>query len=45
MLDVSIPTFGGAKDPVEGRLDTGREDALVFTATHKPLVGERISIP
>lgn len=41
----TIATFGGAKDPVEGRLDTGREDALVFTATHKPLVGERISIP
>jgi hypothetical protein len=41
----TLTTFGHATDPVEGRLDTGKEDALVFIATRKPYIGERFSIP
>jgi hypothetical protein len=41
----TLTTFGNATKPVEGRLDTGKEDALIFIATHKPYIGERFAIP
>lgn len=41
----TVATFNGAKDPVEGRLDTTNETALGFTADDKPFVGQSMSIP
>jgi hypothetical protein len=41
----TVKAFGGAKDPIEGRLDTQNEQTLVFTATDKPYIGEKVSIP
>ncbi len=37
--------FAGAKDPVEGTLDTSRPDALVLTAADKPYKGMALTIP
>src|SRR5689334_14450181 len=37
--------FKDAKDPVEGKLDTRDEQALMFTASAKPFTGQAISIP
>lgn len=41
----TIATFNGAKNTVEGTLDTTKEDALGFTAEDKPFVGQSFSIP
>jgi hypothetical protein len=41
----TISTFTGAKEPVEGRLDTGNTDALILTAEDKPFVGATLRIP
>jgi hypothetical protein len=41
----TVKVFEGAKDPVEGLLDTRDEVALVFTASDKPFSGEKVSIP
>jgi len=40
----TVKTFGEAKDPVEGKLDTKNEEALIFTADDKPFKGEKLSI-
>ena len=40
----TVKVFEGAKDPVEGLLDTRDEVALVFTASDKPFAGEKVSI-
>jgi hypothetical protein len=37
--------FTGAKDPVEGKLDTGNTTALVLTAESKPYKGQALTIP
>jgi len=37
--------FPGAKDPVEGLLDTTNADALVLTAEDKPFRGQSLRIP
>ena len=37
--------FPGAKDPVEGLLDTTNVDALVLTAEDKPFRGQSLRIP
>lgn len=41
----TLTTFGGAKDPVEGLIDTSRTDQLVFTATDKKFKGKTFAIP
>ena len=41
----TVATFASAKEPVEGLLDTKKEDALVFTANDKPFKGTTFSIP
>lgn len=41
----TMTTFNGAKDPVEGALDTTNEQALVFSATDKAFRGKTFSIP
>jgi hypothetical protein len=41
----TVEAFNGAKDPVEGKLDTASVTALGFTASDKPFVGKSISIP
>jgi len=41
----TVKVFDGAKDPVEGTLDTRREDALVFAAQDKTFKGQTFSIP
>ena len=41
----TMTTFNGAKDPVEGSLDTTNEHALVFAATDKAFRGKTFSIP
>ena len=40
----TISTFGNPKDPVEGRLDTSAEDALVFATFEKDLAGKTVNI-
>ncbi len=40
----TITVFGAPKDPVEGRLNTSNEEALVFTAIDKKLAGKTFSI-
>jgi hypothetical protein len=37
--------FSGVKDPVDGALDTGNEQALIFTAKDKPHRGKTLTIP
>jgi hypothetical protein len=37
--------FSGAEDPVEGKLDTSNDHALVLTAESKPFKGHTLSIP
>jgi hypothetical protein len=37
--------FAGASDPIDGRLDTAQEEALVFTAEKKPHIGKVLTIP
>jgi hypothetical protein len=41
----TVPGFDGAKDEVEGLLDTTNANQLVFTATDKPFKGKTFSIP
>lgn len=41
----SIAVFAGAKDPVEGRLDTVNEEMLILHAEKKPFVGHELRIP
>jgi hypothetical protein len=41
----TVKVFEGAKDTVDGQLDTQNENALVFTATDKPFAGQKVSIP
>lgn len=41
----TVETFNGAKDPVEGKLDTTDVSALGFTANDKPFSGKSMSIP
>ena len=37
--------FAGAKDPIEGQLDTMNASELVLTAEDKPFVGKTLRIP
>ncbi len=39
------PAFAGAKDGVEGRLDTTNSDELIFTAEESPFGGKQVRIP
>lgn len=39
------PIFSGAKDPIEGALDTNQEHALIFKAEKKPHIGQTLTIP
>jgi hypothetical protein len=41
----TVTAFGDAKDPIEGRLDTSNEEALVFTPDDKDFGGKTFSIP
>ena len=41
----TVPGFDGAKDEVEGLLDTKNPDQLVFTALDNPFKGKTFSIP
>jgi hypothetical protein len=41
----TVPGFDGAKDVVEGMLDTKDADRLIFTALDKPFRGKTFSIP
>ena len=41
----TVATFNGAKDPVEGKLDTTNTTALGFKADDKPFRGESFAIP
>lgn len=41
----TVSTFVAAKEPVEGILDTGSDDALRFKASDKPYAGESLAIP
>lgn len=41
----TVAAFSGAKDPVEGKLDTTNQDQLVFRATAKKFAGTTLSIP
>jgi hypothetical protein len=41
----TVPGFDGAKDEVEGLLDTKNPDQLVFTALANPFKGKTFSIP
>jgi hypothetical protein len=37
--------FTGAKDPIDGSLNTGDQTSLIFTASDKPHRGKDLSIP
>ena len=41
----TVAMFNGAKDPVEGKLDTTNADELIFRAIDKKFVGKTFSIP
>jgi hypothetical protein len=41
----TAPGFDGAKDEVEGLLDTANANQLVFTATDKPFKGQTFAVP
>lgn len=41
----SVPAFASAKDPIDGHLDTSRQDAMTFTADGKPFEGAVLTIP
>jgi hypothetical protein len=41
----TVSAFADAKDPVEGRLDTANEEALILTIEHKPYAGQMLRIP
>jgi hypothetical protein len=41
----TVTGFTGAKDPIEGLIDTTKADQLVFTATDKKFAGKTFNIP
>lgn len=41
----SVAIFAGAKDPIEGTLDTINEQTLILRAEKKPFVGHELKIP
>jgi len=41
----TVTTFAGAKDPVEGKLDTSNAEALILTAEDEPFAGQSLRIP
>jgi hypothetical protein len=41
----SVPVFFGAKDPVQGTLNTIDNDALILRAEEKPFAGHELRIP
>jgi hypothetical protein len=41
----TVTAFAGAKDPIEGKLDTGNAEALILTAEDKPFAGQTLRIP
>lgn len=41
----TLNSFNGAKDPVEGRIDTSNEKSFIFYATDKHFSGKTFSIP
>jgi hypothetical protein len=41
----TVTTFSGAKDPVEGLLDTSKTDQFIFTARDKKFAGKTLIIP
>ena len=41
----TVSAFNTSKEPVEGNIDTSKEDALLFTASNKPFKGESFSTP
>jgi hypothetical protein len=41
----TVSVFSGAEDPVEGKLDTTNDHALVLTAESKPFKGQALTIP
>jgi hypothetical protein len=41
----TFTAFAGAKDPIQGILDTGNVTALVLTAESKPYKGQALTIP
>src|SRR3954468_23562620 len=41
----TVAAFAGAKDPIEGHLDTTNPDALVLTAEAKDFAGQKLTIP
>jgi hypothetical protein len=44
-LGGTVSAFAAAKNPIDGTLDTRTEEALNFTASKKPYVGQSLSIP
>lgn len=40
----TVAAFKDARNPVEGKLNTKNDDALVFTADDKPFAGQTVSI-
>jgi hypothetical protein len=41
----SVAIFSGAKDPLEGRLDTVNEEFLILRVDKKPFQGQELRIP
>ena len=41
----TVGIFAGAKDPVEGRLDTVNPEALIIRMEKKPFAGQELRIP
>jgi hypothetical protein len=41
----TLSALGNAKDPVEGRLDTSNEEALIFAPFDKDFAGKTVRIP
>jgi len=40
-----VTAFSGARNPVEGHIDTANESVLTFGATEKPFAGQVLNIP
>lgn len=41
----TVSAYAGAKDPIEGRLDTTNEEALILTPEKTPYAGKALRIP
>jgi hypothetical protein len=41
----TVTAFAGARNPIEGHIDTANESVLAFSATDKPFIGQAVSIP